>query len=64
MRVVVNPVLCQSHGACVEEAPELFEVHGTNTVKVKLETVPPDLLEQAKAAVRFCPTGALRLVEE
>ncbi len=64
MRVVVNPVLCQAHGACVEEAPEFFEVHGATTVKIKQATVPPELLDQVKAAVRFCPTGALELVEE
>ncbi len=64
MRIVVNPVLCQSHGACAEEAPEVFEVEGATTVKIKQATVPPELLEPVRAAVRFCPTGALKLVEE
>jgi ferredoxin len=64
MRIVVNPVLCQSHGACTEEAPEVFALDGATTVTVKQPVPPEEQLEAVKNAVKFCPTGALALVEE
>jgi len=64
MRIVVNPVLCQSHGVCAEEAPEVFAVEGTKTVEVKQPTPPADQLDAVKNAIKYCPTGALSLVED
>ena len=53
---------CQSHGLCAELLPEVVSldewgypiVHGA---------VEGDLLVLAKAAVKACPTLALRLIE-
>ena len=64
MRIVVNPVLCQSHGACAEEAPEVFEVEGAQTVRVKRPEPSADQLDAVKDAIKYCPTGALSLVED
>lgn len=64
MRIVVNPVLCQSHGVCAEEAPEVFEVQGAKTVEVKQPVPPADRLDAVRNAVKYCPTGALSLVED
>jgi len=64
-RVVVDADLCQGHGTCVAECPQLFDLDEA-AMKVRLlrEDVPPELREQAEAAVRYCPTNALRIAEE
>ena len=63
-RIVVDPDLCQSHGVCEGEAPELFEVPKHAQVVV-LDATPPDSLRaQAEAAVKYCPTHALTIIDE
>ena len=64
MRIVVDRDLCQGHGVCESEAPEVFSVskHGELTI---LEENPAE--EQRKfveLAVSFCPTQALRIEED
>lgn len=57
--------LCQGHGDCAEEAPELFEVDYDTSVyprvRIKQATPDPALREKAEAAVRYCPNRVLRL---
>lgn len=63
-RVAVDLDLCQGHGVCENEAPEVFEV-GAGRKVVLLDERPGD--EQRKAvemAVKYCPTHALRLIED
>jgi sterol 14-demethylase len=63
-RIAVDLDLCQSHGVCEGEAPELFEVPKRSKVVV-LAASPPDAMRaQAEAAVKFCPTHALSIVDE
>ena len=65
MRIQVDLDLCQGHGACVEEAPEVFAVdERSSKVIVRMERPPEAVRAQVKAAVRYCPTQALRLVED
>jgi ferredoxin len=64
VRIVVDRQLCQGHGVCMGEAPEVFEVTRDGTLTVLLERPPEVLRKQVDAAVRYCPTGALSLVEE
>lgn len=61
-RVHVDADLCQGHGVCASECPEIFSVDPTE-VKVVLarKDLPPELREKAERAVRFCPTQALSL---
>ena len=62
--IAVDLDLCQSHGVCEGEAPELLEVPKRSQVVV-LDASPPDALRaQAEAAVKFCPTHALSIVDE
>lgn len=66
MRVEVDFDLCQGHAECQAEAPDWFSV-GKNSeakVRVKRGEVPADQLEAVKAAVKYCPTQALRLVAD
>ena len=64
MRIVVDTDLCQGHGVCENEAPGMFEV-GKDHQVVVLEPVPPEgRRAELQAAVRFCPTHALTIVDD
>lgn len=63
-RVEVDRVLCQSHGVCEMEAPGVFEVPRRQQVAVLIER-PDDARRAAvEAAVRFCPTHALTIIDD
>jgi ferredoxin len=58
MRIAVDRDLCQGHGVCESEAPGVFEVG-------VLDTEPPEnRRSELEAAVRFCPTHALSIVDD
>lgn len=63
MRIEVDLDLCQGHGMCELEAPEVFEAHKDH---VEILDKEPDesLRAQVRAAVQYCPTQALRIVED
>ncbi len=63
-RVVVDRDLCQGHGVCESEAPEVFQV-SKDAVLTVLDEQPPDAQRGAvELAVQYCPTHALTIVEE
>lgn len=62
-RIVVDRDLCQGHGVCESEAPELFSVSKKGDLTV-LDEQPTAHLEQLELAVKYCPTHALTIVEE
>ncbi len=64
MRIALDVDLCQGHGVCESEAPEVFSL-GKQPPVVILEEHPGATTRPAvEAAVRFCPTHALSIVEE
>ena len=63
MRIVVNPVLCQSHGACAEEAPEVFEVRKDGYLYVLQEEPPAELEDKVRMAADMCPTAAISVAD-
>ncbi len=64
MKVIVDRDLCQGHGVCESEAPAVFTVSKKNVVEVLDESPPEELRPQVEAAVKFCPTHALRIEED
>ena len=65
MRLVLDLDFCQGHAACVAEAPEVFEIDPeTNQVRFLQERPPESLRAQVEAAVKYCPTRALELLED
>jgi ferredoxin len=63
MRIEVDLDLCQGHANCELEAPGIFEVPKKGQVKI-LNTEPPESEREAvTAAIRYCPTQALRLAD-
>ena len=64
MRIVVDRDLCQGHGVCESEAPELFSVSKKGELSVLDEAPPEALRKRAELAVKYCPTHALKIVED
>ena len=63
MRVVVDRDLCQGHGVCESEAPEVFAVSKDGVLTVLWEEPAENGRGAVEQAVRFCPTGALSIEE-
>lgn len=62
MKVRVDMDLCQGHTACVQEAPSVFALDPkTNQVVILNESPDESLRAAVRAAVKYCPTRALRL---
>jgi ferredoxin len=64
MRVHVDYDLCQGHGMCVLEAPEVFALDKDDD-QVRLLVDEPDesLRGKVTAAIQYCPTTALSIDE-
>jgi len=63
LRIVVDRDLCQGHGVCESEAPEVFEVSKEHTVVVLDEAPPEEQRAAVELAVRYCPTHALKIAD-
>jgi sterol 14-demethylase len=62
-RLVVDEDLCQGHGVCEGDAPELFALkHGK--VSILQEHPSMELREKAEMACRYCPQRALSIVDD
>ena len=61
MHVVVDLDLCQGHGVCESEAPEVFELGKDHKVAVLDDHPPEEQRAAVDEAVRFCPTSALSI---
>ena len=64
MRVVVDTDLCQGHGVCANEAPDVFSVPKGGPVAVVMPEVDEELRGAVEMAVRYCPTSALQIEED
>lgn len=63
-RIVVDRDLCQGHGACEGEAPDVFSVSKKGDLTVLAEQPGDDQRTAVEAAVKYCPTHALSILEE
>jgi len=63
MRIEADLDLCQGHAMCEMEAPDVFEVPRKGKVRILDAEPPEDARAEVRAAVRYCPTQALRLLE-
>jgi len=59
----VDEALCQGHGVCESEAPEIFVLKRAQTVTILTESPDDTQRSAVEAAVRYCPTHALRIEE-
>jgi ferredoxin len=63
MRIEADLDLCQGHAMCELEAPEIFTVPRKGKVQVTDPAPGAEARAAVEAAVRYCPTQALRLVD-
>lgn len=63
-RIAVDRDLCQGHAVCENEAPGVFEVSKKGDLTILDQRPPDDRRAAAEAAVRFCPTHALSIVDD
>lgn len=63
-RVEVDRGLCQGHGVCASEAPDVFSVSKQGELTVLAEQPPVELRRAVELAVKYCPTHALKIVDE
>jgi ferredoxin len=64
MRIVVDRDLCQGHGVCESEAPDVFSVAKDGVLTVIEENPTAEMRSVVEQAVAFCPTKALRIEED
>ncbi len=65
LKVHVDAARCQGHNRCHSIAPELFEIDDYGNSRAKDDgSVPPELEERARLAVKNCPEHAVRLTEK
>ena len=63
-RIVVDRDLCQGHGVCESEAPEVFSVSKKGDLTLRDPRPPDELRAKAELAVKYCPTHALKIEED
>lgn len=64
MKIVVDYDLCQGHAVCEAEAPAVFRVPKTGQVEVLQPSPLDDERKRVETAVKYCPTHALKIVED
>lgn len=64
MKISVDRDLCQGHGVCESEAPEVFSVSKDGVLTVLDETPPESQRAAVELAVKYCPTHALSIEED
>ncbi|MGO9341151.1 MAG: ferredoxin [Acidimicrobiales bacterium] len=64
MKVVVDRDLCQGHGVCESEVPEVFSVSKKGDLTIVCEHPGEELRKAVETAVAYCPTHALRIEED
>jgi ferredoxin len=65
VKIRVDMDLCQGHGVCAGEAPELFKLDESTSKVIVLDPAPPESLRtKLTAAAKYCPTRAIKILEE
>ena len=61
LRVVIDRTLCQGHGLCLGEAPDVFDLTSAGEL-ILLDPTPAEGQRPAlDAAAMGCPTGAISI---
>ena len=64
MKARVDREKCVGHGRCYVLAPDVFGEDDAGYCVLLVETVPPELLTQARLGEENCPEQAISLEEE
>ena len=60
MKIIIDWDLCQGHGNCTGDAPEVFRIDDDGKLELLMEEPPEELRPKLELAVRYCPTQAIR----
>ena len=63
MKVQADRDVCISAGNCVMSAPDVFDQDDDGIVVVLVDEVPAGEEDNAREAVRLCPSEALRVID-
>ena len=61
MKVVVDFDVCQGHGVCEAEVPEVFQVDEGGNLTILLENPPESMRPQLEDAEKYCPQLAITI---
>ena len=65
MKIKIDLALCQGHGVCEDEAPEVFRViekpGAYDFVELIVESPDEGLRHKVETAVRYCPNRVLSI---
>ena len=64
LKINVDRDLCDSHGACVVNAPAVFHIGDDDQMRLLVTHPVESQMDAVHAAVRACPKGALSLVSD
>src|SRR5690606_36575110 len=64
LRIVVDRDLCQGHGVCESEAPDVFQVAKDRSLTILDERPDESRRAAVEQAVKYCPTHALTIEED
>ena len=64
MRIVIDRDLCQGPGVCESEAPAVFSVSKKGELTVLDERPDESLRTAVEAAVKYCPTHAISVIDD
>jgi sterol 14-demethylase len=61
LKIMLDRDLCQGHGVCVGEAPDVFRIGADGKVECDSDEPPLMRYGQVHAAEKYCPTRAIKL---
>ncbi len=61
MKVSVDFDICASTGACMQVAPEVFEVRSDGYLYILQEEPGADVADKVRQAADMCPTAAITI---
>ncbi len=63
VRIEVDRDICQGHGMCEMEAPDIFRAQ-VDTVDILDASPDASHRDAVERAVQYCPTQALRIIDD
>jgi sterol 14-demethylase len=64
VRIVIDRDLCQGHGVCESEAPEVFSVSKRGELTVLDERPNESQRAAVELAAKYCPTHAISVLND
>lgn len=63
MKVIVDRENCESQAVCVRNCPAVFEVDDDDLLRILVDEIPEEQVNNVRRCVERCPKQALSIVE-